>query len=72
MNAEIKIDPAEALRRIIRRMVEPRLTIKGRKLKKNQTTKFWWEISDLTGYGEECSKHIATSHGFSADTGEAL
>jgi hypothetical protein len=70
MSAEIKIDPAEALRRIIANLAaECRIR---RASKRRKQRPLWADISDLSGHGCGYSMHIAQMHGFNADTGEAL
>jgi hypothetical protein len=73
MSAEIKIDPAEALRRIITNLATTyRRTSASRKRRGITEGPFWAMISKFFGYGRVNSAHLATSHGFNADTGEAL
>lgn len=70
MNNEIQIDPAEALRRIITNEAAiHRSETKRRGYKRGP---FWERIGSLTHYGSTYSAHLCASHGFNADTGEAL
>lgn len=70
MSAEIKIDPAEALRRIITNAAA--VHRHERKRRGYKLEPFWCRIGSITHYGSTYSAHLCTSHGFNADTGEAL